>query len=50
MSDPSQVIVEMYLTELVERASGNYDPYDYIEEHDDTVPLEDEDLIEWYGE
>ena len=47
MSKEPQVIVEMYITELVERASGNYDPYDYVEEDDDTVSFEDEILMEY---
>ena len=47
MSKEPQVIVEMYLTELVERASGDYDPYSYVEETDDPVTFEEEILLEW---
>lgn len=47
MSETSQTIVEMYLTELVERASGDYDPYFYIEEADEPVTFEEEIILEW---
>lgn len=36
-----------YLEELVERASGNYDPYSYVEDSEDPVTFEEETLFEW---
>lgn len=40
----------VYWEELEERASGEYSPYDYIEESEDTVFFDDENIIDWEWE
>ena len=36
-----------YLEELLERASGDYDPYEYVEDREDPVSFDEETLFEW---
>jgi len=41
---------EIYWEELKERASGEYSPYDYIEDMEDPVTLNDEKIIDYEWE
>lgn len=36
-----------YVEEIAERESGNYDPYNYVEDREDPVFFDEETLSEW---
>ena len=42
--------VSEYYDEIVERASDNYDPYDYIENKEEATQPDEQTLLSWEWE
>ena len=40
----------VYEEEVLERQSDDYSPYDYIEDRDDPVLLDEQNLLDWNWE